>query len=62
MPRYAPALSPLWLLVAVSISLALGAGPSFRFAEATARQLLDPPAYSAAVLAPDAAGEGGAGR
>ncbi len=41
-PRGARALSPLWLLVAASLVLALLAGPSYRFAEAAARQLLDP--------------------
>lgn len=39
-------LLPLWLLLAVSIALALLAGPAFRFAEATAQQLLDPATYS----------------
>ena len=41
-----PAPSALWLLVVASIALALLAGPSFRFAESTARQLLDPGATS----------------
>jgi multicomponent Na+:H+ antiporter subunit D len=43
-------LSPLWMLVGVSIVLAVMAGPTFEFAEATARQLLDARAYSEAVL------------
>ena len=47
-PGVAPLqLSPLWLLVAVSVVLALCAGPFFRFAEATAGQLLDPQSYRA---------------
>ena len=49
----APSLAPLWVLVAASIALALLAGPSFRFAEATARQLLSPPSQVMAVASPD---------
>lgn len=48
-PAAAPTLSPLWLLVAVSVLLALSAGPFFQFAEATAAQLLDPETYSGAL-------------
>jgi multicomponent Na+:H+ antiporter subunit D len=40
------------LLVSFSITLALGADPLHRHAQATARQVLDAPAYAAAVLAP----------
>lgn len=43
-------LVPLWILVGVSILLALAAGPTLEFADATARQLLDSSAYSQAVL------------
>jgi multicomponent Na+:H+ antiporter subunit D len=43
-------LVPVWLLVGISILIATAAGPTYEFAEATARQLLDTESYSAAVL------------
>ena len=49
------ALRPIWLLVGASILLAITAGRTFEFAEATARQLLDPSSYAGAVLS-DASG------
>ena len=52
-----PGLAPIWLLVGASLVLAVAAGPTWEFAEATARQLLDVQAYSDAVLA--ATGGGG---
>ena len=45
-----PRLAPVWLLVGASVALALAAGPTYEFAEATARQLLDVESYSDAVL------------
>jgi multicomponent Na+:H+ antiporter subunit D len=50
-------LTPLWLLVGVSVLLAIVAVPTYEFAEAAARQLLDVEAYSDAVLS----GAGGTG-
>lgn len=43
-------LTPVWLLVGASILLALFAEPTYRFAEATAQQLLDVDGYSRSVL------------
>ncbi len=57
-PATDSALSPLWLLVAVSILLAIAAGPCFEFAEAAAQQLLDVEAYRG-YLAPEAHGVAG---
>ncbi len=45
-------LLPLWLLVVVSVLLAIYAGPFFQFAEATARQLLDLEGYRGVLLSP----------
>lgn len=52
-----PGLTPVWMLAGASLVLAVAAGPTWEFAEATARQLLDAGAYSRAVLA--AAGSAG---
>lgn len=46
--RYA--LAPLWALTAVSLGLALSAGPAYRYADATAAQLLDVEGYVETVL------------
>jgi multicomponent Na+:H+ antiporter subunit D len=49
-----PGVAPIWLLVGVSVLLALFAGPTYDFAESTARQLLDAEAYVGFVLSGDA--------
>jgi multicomponent Na+:H+ antiporter subunit D len=46
-PRRAIVLVPLIVLVTVSVSLAVLAGPAFRYAEETARQVMDVDAYVA---------------
>jgi multicomponent Na+:H+ antiporter subunit D len=46
-------LVPVGVLAGISVMLALAAGPTFEFAEATARQLLEPSGYRDAVLAED---------
>ena len=43
-------LVPVWLLIGASVLLAVAAGPTYEFAEATARQLLDVQSYGDAVL------------
>jgi multicomponent Na+:H+ antiporter subunit D len=55
-PRFE--LAPLWALTAVSLGLALAAGPAYRYADATAAQLLDVEGYVDTVLS--APGRGGA--
>lgn len=49
-PRPARRLAPVYVLVAASLALATLAGPTFRYAEATARQLLDVDGYAARVI------------
>lgn len=43
-------LAPLWFLAGITIALALAAGPTYEYAQATAAQLLDVQSYSDAVL------------
>ena len=56
--RRSGALVPLIVLVTLSVSLAVLAGPAFRYAEATAQQILDVDSYVASVAS--AAGRGSA--